>query len=771
MDISSLNIDESVKSLIINQDGISSLYPSQAIAIDKGLLEKKNLLIAIPTASGKTLLAELAALKTILEFGGKVIYLCPLRALATEKFNDFKRFESLGVKVTITSSDYDSQDRWLPQYDIIISTNEKMDALLRHGVKWITEDVTLLIVDECHLIDDKTRGPTLETFIAQMMMLNKNFQLIGLSATIGNPLDLAQWLQAELVESDWRPVELKKGIYFDSEIIYSDYKTRKLDQHRANPLENIVFNSIIADEQVLIFCNSRRNAVSTAKKLEKLLEPKLSKENKIMLKKIAEEIIERSTDPLSTSLAQVIQGGVAFHHAGLSSSQRKIVESSFKKHNLKIIAATPTLAAGINIPAKRVIIQSVYRWTDRGNQPIKVLEYEQMAGRAGRPQFDTEGESLIIARKNRDIDSLMDRFLLNDVEVIESKLAAEPALRKVILGLIASKSANTFPELMAFFDHTFYGYQYEAYLLEERIRYMLEFLKKADMITEEDGENLNSTRYGKRVSDLYLDPLSAFVMSEGMKNWIDSSSNELPVFVLLDLICGTPDMTPLYVRGSEEKKIDQYIDEYKDRFLRELPDIAEIEFEARMREIKTTLILFTWINEVDLSDIVELYNIGSGDIRRLTDLAEWLLTGLNEVVSVQLGSFPHPMAKKRMKIFKKKTKELGDRILHGIKSDSIPLVRIKGIGRKRARILIDHGIKTVATLRNITIDELADLPNFGSVMAKSIKKELKSINDEKKISDDFVERDEIIFEVTTKPSPKKEKRIKKGKSLDKFMKN
>ncbi|MFO8033050.1 MAG: DEAD/DEAH box helicase, partial [Desulfohalobiaceae bacterium] len=185
------------------QAGIEELYPPQADAVEKGLLQGENLLAAIPTASGKTLLAEMAMLKAIKK-GGKALYIVPLRALASEKFRDFKRFESLGIKTAISTGDFDSRDEWLGSNDIIVATSEKTDSLLRNSTPWM-KDITAVIVDEVHLLDSANRGPTLEVTLAKLKRLNPEAQVVALSATVGNAVEIAQWLEAKLVLSEWRP--------------------------------------------------------------------------------------------------------------------------------------------------------------------------------------------------------------------------------------------------------------------------------------------------------------------------------------------------------------------------------------------------------------------------------------------------------------------------------------------------------------------------------------------------------------------------------------
>jgi helicase len=202
---------------VLEKEKINELRPSQEKAIKAGLFDDKNLLVCTPTASGKTLIAEMAAMNYILKGIGKAIYIVPLKALATEKYKDFKRKYGNLAKIIVSIGDRDSADPFISKYDFIITTSEKLDSLIRHKAPWL-KDVKVVIVDEIHLINDAGRGPTLEILITLLRQLLKNVQIIGLSATIGNPKELAKWLNAKLVEDNWRPVELHKGIYLDGEV-------------------------------------------------------------------------------------------------------------------------------------------------------------------------------------------------------------------------------------------------------------------------------------------------------------------------------------------------------------------------------------------------------------------------------------------------------------------------------------------------------------------------------------------------------------------------
>lgn len=731
--IESLELAEKIKNLIINQDGIKKLYPPQGEAIDKGLLTGQNLVISIPTAAGKTLLAELAALKHVLELNGKVIYLCPLRALASEKYRDFKRFSMLGVRTAITSGDYDSTDDYLPKYDIIVSTNEKFDALLRHRASWITEEVSLVVIDECHLINDQHRGPTLETLLARLLVENTVSQIIALSATVGNADEIAEWLDAELVKSDWRPVPLKEGVYFEDQITYSDYTKREVPFHRDDPILNLALDSIQSQEQMLVFTPSRRTAVSKAEKLgsviESFIEPNEAKE----LAEIASQVILNLSDPLSKKLADTIKKGVTFHHAGLNSRQRELVESGFKSGVIKTICATPTLAAGVNLPAKRVIVSSVYRYSvEEGSHPIKTLEYKQMAGRAGRPQFDKEGESILLAKKFEALDWLMDRYINRDAEDIYSKLAAKPALRRNILGLIASRVVSNVSDLLNFFEKTFYGYQFEAVFLEGKIREVVDLLIGWLMIRPLDAnETLEATQYGIRVSQLYLDPETAASIAEGLTCAVQQKRTKIHPVALLDLVVGTPDMLTLSFRKNDWGVTEKRFSKFSSRLIQQVPDSDDIEYEFRLRDFRTTLFLWDWIKELPIEKLLMRYNIGSGDIRRIVETGTWVVSATAEIAEL------YSRKDKKYKILAKAAKTLSERVEYGIESDGVSLTRIRGIGRKRARTLMNHGIRDITKLLTLNAKDLTKVSGFGSELAEAILKEGRNVIHPKKEVETF----------------------------------
>lgn len=220
MNLSDLSLHEKVFETL-QTEGISELRPAQGKAIEAGLLESKSLLICTPTASGKTLIAELAATNTILNRQRKAVYIVPLKALASEKHKEFSKKHGRYLRCGLSIGDTDSADKHLQNYDLIVCTAEKLDSLIRHQAPWLNQ-IGCVIVDEIHLLNDPSRGPTLEILLTILKRIIKDAQVIGLSATIGNPQELADWLQAELVQDTWRPVPLHKGVYFNGKVDFQE---------------------------------------------------------------------------------------------------------------------------------------------------------------------------------------------------------------------------------------------------------------------------------------------------------------------------------------------------------------------------------------------------------------------------------------------------------------------------------------------------------------------------------------------------------------------
>src|SRR6266852_7415945 len=264
MRVADLGLDPRIVDVLKGQ-GIEELYPPQADAIGPALLGE-NLVLAIPTASGKSLVAYLAILASVLR-GGKALYIVPLRALAAEKYEALKELESLAINVGISVGDYDSVDPTLEKFDVIVATSERADSLLRHRSNWL-QQLTVVVADEVHLINDADRGPTLEVTLAKLRQVNPQAQVLALSATIKNSVELARWLEAEHITSEWRPVPLKQGVYFDGLIHFTDQTVQEV-KGGEDDIAGLVVDIMASGGQALVFVNTRRSTEALAKSLAK----------------------------------------------------------------------------------------------------------------------------------------------------------------------------------------------------------------------------------------------------------------------------------------------------------------------------------------------------------------------------------------------------------------------------------------------------------------------------------------------------------------------
>ena len=700
----------------LEKSGITTLYPPQVDAVKKGALDGKNLVLAIPTASGKTLVAEFCMLKSVLERGGKCLYIVPLRALASEKYEEFrKKYGPLGVKVGISTGDLDVADPRLARYDVLIATSEKVDSLLRHRAKWLADIISVVVLDEIHLIDDPGRGPTLEILTARLRQVNPELQTLALSATIKNADEMAEWLDAKLVKSEWRPVPLKKGVYYNEKIKFDDGSKRTVKVNVKDELAALAIDTVREGGQALVFVGTRRSAQAAAALAARHVGELLSRVEREKLAEIAkhiESVLGESTRTCR-NLADCVRQGSAFHHAGLHHAQRKAVEDAFRQNLIKVVCATPTLAAGVNLPSRRAIIRDYQRYVEPyGMQLIPVLEFHQMAGRAGRPQYDKYGEAVLIAKGKGQLEALFEEFIRAEPERITSKLATEPALRTHVLASIAAGYVNDADGLLEFMGQTFFAYQFGTSDVANIIERILDFLEREEMIRRQ-GKLLLATPFGERVSKLYIDPLSAVMLRDGIKGIAAKEPTDLG---LLHLICHTPNMGQLYLRRYDYSLLNAFLNEHGDELLTPIPnqDDDPDKYEFFLAEVKTAQMLQAWLDETYEDDIHEQFGVGACDIRIKVDTAEWLLYAAHELA----GLFKARPALKPLR-------KLRERVRYGVKEELLELVQLRGIGRVRARSLFKAGYQRLADIKRADEKELARVPYIGTEIARSIRRQVE----------------------------------------------
>lgn len=406
-----------------------------------------------------------------------------------------------------------------------------------------------------------------------------------------------------------------------------------------------------------------------------------------------------------------IESGAAFHHAGLVAKQRVLVEDAFRNKLIKVIAATPTLAAGVDLPAYRVLIRDARRYSPgSGFAYIPVLEYEQMRGRAGRPRYDKEGESILLAHSEAEARELYNRFVLGEPEEIQSKLAVEPVLRMHLLSLIATETACDEQELETFFSQTFWGHQFkDMKLIKEKLVKILKQLLKWNLISQH-ADSFSATKLGQRVSELYIDPLTAHNFIVALQ---DRTAAE---FGLLQLMANSAELSPpLRVKKREYDLIMNELAKREQKLMTNMPKEWDLEYEDFVDSVKTALAFEDWLDEYGEEMLYRKYSVTPGELHSKREIADWLLYGIEELSKI-LNKTEAVSTIRKLRI----------RVHYGIREELLQLVRLKGIGRVRARKLYSKGYKTVADLRKANPRDLALL--LGIATAENILKQISDSN-------------------------------------------
>lgn len=682
------NLSNDIKTIINTAyPYIKEFNPAQKAVIESRYLEdKSNYIISIPTASGKTVLGILPALKTILN-GGKAIYAAPLLSIQNEKVKEFKAFEEHGIKVGKHPSNS----------DLSVMVFESFDALTRFS--WnVLREVDTLIIDEFHMIGEYSRGPTLESAITRAKIINPSLRIIALSATLKNIDEIEQWLDGKTVEHNYRPVPLNKEV-LDAEMFNTKNKN--------DVIVKIVEKAIEDNSQALSFVSTRRFTESLATYVAKKIDKKTTKEQKQKFKQVADKLLEvpkkKGSLPTTTclKLAEAAEKGVVFHHAGLFNEQKEIIEDEFRNGNILMITATPSLMYGVNLPSKYVVIRDHTRWTSNGPASIPVFDYEQMSGRAGRPQYDDVGYSYLVAKTMDEAFDLEARYVNGEIELTNSKLIDnKDAIYKQIIAQIASSLSKNLDDLNDFFGKTLYGFQmknnpsmsmFAQDSLNWELESALEFLLQNGIIRATP-EGLKTTDFGNLIAKSNYAVETAVKIKEYV-----STMEKLNPAEMIYALAETPDLPLISFKGRKSK------DPVRDK----LSECGLFAVDIGNPEA-TAVSLIEWINERNEYEIENAYNVYSASTRRSAYEASRLVKFAKNTLEV-LGNYSNL----------KDMDYLSVRLYYGVKEDIIPLVvGVKRLGRKRARLLM----KTFGdNLSEASEKELQKVEGIGPKLAGKVK--------------------------------------------------
>jgi len=556
LDINELEIDSRIKKFLRDSWKIGKLFPPQSESLPLSL-NGENILLSVPTASGKSLVAHLTLIHRISEKikGQKGIYIVPLKALASEKFKELRELAScVGLKVGMAIGDRNESTE-IDEVDIIVCTSEKLDSMIRVKPS-IIEKIGIIVSDEFHLLQDPSRGPTLEIILSKIFHKRKDVQILALSATVGNTKELANWLNAKLIQSKWRPVTLYSGTLTGLNITFhtseDNFETEvkklpestKLKGGVQKNIQAILEYNIKRNRKLMIFVSSRSSAQKESRELSKFVRKILDSGNYI---KSGEELRNKwkglaslvsnveDDSVMSKMLADSICGGIAFHHAGLTPKQRELVEDGFRNGDLLGVVATPTLAQGVNLPASMVLIRDTKRWSTIASRmmPISIMEIRQMMGRAGRPKFSEFGEAVILSKSKDEEKKLVERYLEGNPENVISKLAnansinveEDGALLSHLLSLISTGGIEDRYSISRFFSKTFLATQMDLDDLENKVDGVINWLVENGMISRE-GE---SKEVAKKINDLESVKNSEETWNDEEPDWENSDSEIIDI--------------------------------------------------------------------------------------------------------------------------------------------------------------------------------------------------------------------------------------------------
>lgn len=707
---------------------------------EKSILNGDSLLVVAPTSSGKTMIGELGAIRAI-SSGKKAVFLLPYRALVNEKFDEFtERFGPAGLRIVRCSGD--NADGIGPvlkgKYDIGIFTYETFLNMALLSPYMLTK-LGLVVVDEAQFITDPTRGITVELIFALLIRAREreiNPQLLILSAVIGNLNNFDQWLGIPTLVTKTRPVPLIEGVLDrqgNFEFVGVDGSTKmeqliprnRIIQRRDAPSSQDVIVPLAKElvgkgERIIVFRNTRGPAQGCAKYLSKELglQPATSVLNSLP----TQDLTSASRD-----LRECLNGGVAFHNTNLLRAEREAVEKSFRDPagEIHALAATTTLAAGVNTPASTVILAE-NEFVGEDGRAFTVAEYKNMAGRAGRLGFNEIGKSIILAETPMERTQLFHRYVLGLPENVISSFNQRD-LPTWVIRLLSQVRGLRIEDVPTLLVNTFGGYtasknqpEWIAHISIEVSEFIQRLL--AAGLAEMEGDIIHLTLLGKACGASSLKFESSLRLVELMQNADISQASAIHLLAIIQVLEEMENVyTPIMKRGrTESKRMNEAALRYGNNILRLLQRYSSDEFEVWKR-CKRAAILCDWIEGVSIGKIEQTYTttpfqgaVGYGDIMRIVEGTRFHLRSGHQILS---ALFPD-QAK-----FLASLDNLLKRLEFGVPENAMDLIDLPTpLSRGQYLALFNAGFTTIEQVQDINIEKLSEIvgPSTAKILSNLV---------------------------------------------------
>ncbi|XP_065212353.1 helicase POLQ-like [Planococcus citri] len=548
-DNSFFGLSDNVRALILKYKGIEKLYEWQEKCLNLPAVKKRqNLVYSLPTSGGKTLVAEILMLKELILHKNNVIFVLPFVALAQEKVHSLSPFaldlefyveEYIGGKGVYPPKKHRKRS-------VYVCTTEKAAGLIESLLETNRlDEVGMLVIDEVHLIGDASRGPVLEMMLSKLMYVSKNMHIIAMSATVGNLNEISRFLNAQLYNHDFRPVELIEYMKYENKVFRVERNSEKgcnivqdrvLVENYTPEMKKIdpaflglLVHEVIPDDSCLVFCSTKKLCSSFAILICRISMRPL-REIKVQEKKaLLETMQEENQGNVDEILKKTIPYGVAFHHSGLTNAERKLLEEAFISGTISCICCTSTLAAGVNLPAKRVIISSPYVGMDF----LKLSTYKQMSGRAGRTGLTSAGESFLLCEE-RDMSKVLE-LLNSSMNCCNSQLTRKNFVN-LTMGAIGLKIATTLCDLEKLYSCTLNVIQNESNDIKQTVIQSVNDLDDSEAIIKKENDKFCLTSMAKAAQAANLDINEAKQIYKDLFEAVDSGlllSNNLHLFYLI----------------------------------------------------------------------------------------------------------------------------------------------------------------------------------------------------------------------------------------------